>query len=966
MQPPLKKTTLSSRGRLSEVAKPLFAGRGYKAPSSADIYRLVRWVCLFLLGLAGISQAQTNSSTSSTTTIVAESSGSCVDVNGGSSQVGLGIDQWTCSGTSNQSFRFTATSGGSYTIQPQNDNLCLDAGSGSVTTAVQVVQNTCSGGPTQQWKVNPNSDGSFAIMTTNGIGCLDVFAGRKENGTIVTTFACHGSNNESFRMSGFKPASSTSPSTPPATPPSTPPSSPSGTTSAPPPSPTPTSSGAGPKILNAPSNVRAGDIIYIQGTNFDPTAQVWIGGTGGSSAQQLALVNRVGTEWMAAQIPQTWTGAMVMWVSNSSGVSNSIKLNGAVPLNLDALQLVPGGAFKVLGRNLLMPGYTPSVTVNGQAATINVSASNENMLDVTAPRSIGPSSNAVIMVANGNGTGPAELDRHIAVVPGSGDRFGLGIGWAAGFTFSGRTITVSTPCNGSQDDSGNIQNSINSAANGGGVVQLPSGTCLLGNSLTMKSNVVLQGAGKDSTILKYQSNYPIYSQGSDLVGLRNFTLVNGGTAIEGLIWKQNTRSFFQNIKIESGVSRQLYLTGNQNFIVTQTDFVQGGSVGGQNPYLFSDCSGFVFSGNTSISVDGSPTFESVHDALIIGNHFTRNAVNQYESVIITTHQFVMGFAYRIAIMGNTFDVLNGPITNVNRNDGETLLTEGGGGNRTENIGMVASATADTITDPNNTINVNPFGTGLPENYGVAIVSGTGAGQSRDVIGYSNNTIQVDHPWDVIPDSTSHYATFVWGLEKALIEGNTMIGNPRGVWLYQAAVRDVDIGGNTITNGGGIFIRSFESQEIKQFDPIYDVRVTHNRISNSDGLWMSYIIAVFVNKDQTNFGIADLGVEIRNNSLTANTPNVTSQVEDYASLEGFMSLMRSETSGGSQLSSTPMLLGTIFQADQCLNCTTPFIRGTGDYGATFVNNMPASNLPNFPSDWQTLGSGIVGSVASVIH
>ena len=82
--------------------------------------------------------------------------------------------------------------------------------------------------------------------------------------------------------------------------------------------------------------------------------------------------------------------------------------------------------------------------------------------------------------------------------------------------------------------------------------------------------------------------------------------------------------------------------------------------------------------------------------------------------------------------------------------------------------MVASATADTITDPNNTINVNPFGTGLPENYGVAIVSGTGAGQSRDVISYSNYTMQVDHPWDVIPDSTSHYATFVWGLEKALI------------------------------------------------------------------------------------------------------------------------------------------------------------------------------------------------------
>jgi hypothetical protein len=667
---------------------------------------------------------------------------------------------------------------------------------------------------------------------------------------------------------------------------------------------------------------------------------------------------------MAAQIPQELTCAMIMWVSNSAGASSPIKLNGAVPLNLDALQLVPGGAFKVLGQNLLMPGFSPSVTVNGQAATIDLSSSNENMVDVTAPLSIAPTSAAVIMVDNGNGTGPAQLDRPITVVPGSGDPFALGVGWAAGFTFSGRTIAVSTPCNGSQDDSRNIQNSIDFAASGGGVVQLPSGTCLLANSLSMRSNVVLQGAGKNNTILKYKSNYPIYSQGSDLVGLRNFTLMNGGTAPEGLIWKQNTRSFFQNIKVESGVSRQLYLTGNQNFIVTQTDFVQGGSLGGQNPYLFSDCSGFVFSGNTSTSVDGSPTFESVHDALIIGNHFTRNAVNQNEAVIVITHQFVMDFAYRIAIIGNTFDVFNGPVTNLKRNDGETLFTEGGG-NRMENIGTVASATPTTVVIPQSNVDVSALRSRLPANYGVAIVSGTGAGQSRDLIGYSNNTMQVDRPWDVIPDSTSHYATFVWGLENALIARNTLIDNPRGIWLYQAAIRNVDIVGNTITNGGGIFIRSFESQEFKQFDPIYNVHVSDNRISNSDGVWMSYIDVILANKDQFNFGTAATGVEVRNNILTANLRNVKSTSEDYADREGFTTLMRSETAGG-ELTSIPMLLGTIFQTNRCLNCTTAFVIGTGDYGTVLANNQPPTSSPNFLEDWKTMGSARPGSISSVVQ
>ncbi len=109
-----------------------------------------------------------------------------------------------------------------------------------------------------------------------------------------------------------------------------------------------------PSILNVSSDVRPGDIISIQGAHFDMTSRVWLRGANGGVATQLAVVNQLGDEWLAAQIPQEWAGAMIMWVSNSAGASSSIKLNGAVPLNLDALQLVPGGAFKVLGQNLLM------------------------------------------------------------------------------------------------------------------------------------------------------------------------------------------------------------------------------------------------------------------------------------------------------------------------------------------------------------------------------------------------------------------------------------------------------------------------------------------------------------------------------------------------------------------------------------------------------------------------------------
>ena len=77
----------------------------------------------------------------------------------------------------------------------------------------------------------------------------------------------------------------------------------------------------------------------------------------------------------------------------------------------------------------------------------------------------------------------------------------------------------------------------------------------------------------------------------------------------------------------------------------------------------------------------------------------------------------------------------------------------------------------------------------------------------------------------------------------------------------------------------------------------------------------------------------------------------------------MDLMRSETSGG-QLTSTPMVLGTVFKGNQCINCSTPFIIGTGDYGTVLFGNTPPPSSANSITDWQTLGTSIGGSIGTV--
>lgn len=685
-----------------------------------------------------------------------------------------------------------------------------------------------------------------------------------------------------------------------------------------------------PVIFNVPLSARPGDIVGLQGENFGDAPVVTLMGNGGDSTSlnKLEVVNSFGTGWVSFKIPATATGALIVQVSNGAATSAPIVLNGAHAYHLDALQIVPRGSFRLFGRNLLLPGFTPVVTVDGLPAVVDARASNEHMLMVTAPRGVRAGGKAAISVDNGNGTGPVLLDREIEVAAGRGDPFALGVGWGAGFSAIAAKVVLASSdarlaskvvCNGLVDDTPAIQAAIDLVAAGGGVLQLPPGTCRLAGSLKLKSRVVLQGAGKNRTVIRYEANYPLWGRGLDLAGVRNLTLINTRGRIESPLLQNSTRVFFQNLKFVLDGGIQMFLTNNNNFVILDTDFIQPKNPDDSGPYTLGGSGGLVFFGNTTTFANGSPTFSRVHDAYIARNRFTRDARDNQNSTGVI-HSLVMDFAHRIAITNNTFDVLGGPIVNKVRNDGETLLTEGGGARRTENLGTVASATAMTLSDPGNTINVTPFeGRSFPENYGVAVVGGKGAGQSRRVTAYSQGTLTVDKPWDVVPDTSSRYATFVWGLEKSLIKANTLMQNPRGIWLYQTAIRDVDIVGNVIHEGGGIYLRSAQNIKDRLFVPIYGVRIANNTIANVTREWTSYINVTFVRMDASDFGIGTIGIEVRNNEIKANTPNLVLSREESGGVEGYLNLMRFEGQTQGQSKTQTRLLGTIFQNNQCIGC-----------------------------------------------
>jgi hypothetical protein len=696
-----------------------------------------------------------------------------------------------------------------------------------------------------------------------------------------------------------------------------------------------------PIIFNAPLSARPGDIVGLQGENFGNEPVVTLVGKNGEAPTALPLVNKFETGWVSARIPETATGALVVQVSNGAATSAPVKLNAARAYHLDALQIVPGGAFRIFGRSLLLPGAVPTVMVDGLAAAVNVRASDEHMLKVIAPKGLRATAKAVIAVDNGNGTGPSVLDRQIDVAAGSGDPFALGVGWGAGFSSIASKPAHKVTCSGVVDDAPAVQSAMDMlAASGGGVLQLPSGTCRFASSLKLVSRVVLQGAGKDRTVIKYEASYPLAGIGLDLAGVRDLTLKNVRGRIESPRLQESTRVFFQNVRFDLAGGIQMFLTGNKNFVVTGSDFIQPKNLDDNGPYYLGACSGLYFARNKTVFANGSPTFARVHDAFVSDNHFTRDARDNQNSKGVI-HSFAMDFAHRIAVVGNTFDVIGGPIANKTRNDGETLLTEGGGPRRTENVGTVVGATATTLSDPGNQINVMPFlpysKKVIPENYGVAIVGGKGAGQSRRVTAYAAGTMTVDRAWDVVPDTSSRYATFVWGLEKSLIKGNTLTQNPRGIWLYTTAVREVDIVGNVISEGGGIYVRSAQNLKKKMFVPIYGVRIAGNTIKNTTRNWTSYINVIFVRMDATDFGPGIIGVDVKDNMIEANSPNLKLPHEDSGGAEGYMNLMRFEGQTQAMFKDQTRLLGTIFQNNKCINCEPGIIVRDGAKGTVQDGN-----------------------------
>lgn len=101
----------------------------------------------------------------------------CLDVTGGPAATGNGvpIEQWTCTGQSNQSWTAKDMGGYKYEFIASNSGKCLSIAGGNSTSGTPIQQADCTGQPNQLWTIQSIQARQFKVISVlNNGNCLSV------------------------------------------------------------------------------------------------------------------------------------------------------------------------------------------------------------------------------------------------------------------------------------------------------------------------------------------------------------------------------------------------------------------------------------------------------------------------------------------------------------------------------------------------------------------------------------------------------------------------------------------------------------------------------------------------------------------------------------------------------------------------------------------------------------------------
>jgi hypothetical protein len=144
------------------------------------------------------------SSASAATTVVAQHSSKCLDVRGGpqATNDGAPLEQWTCTGASNQSWTFNDTGAGLFEAVASNSGKCMEAAGGGTADGTAIQQATCNRQPRQLWRLHEAGAGVFEIVHVASGRCLDITGGPQAtaDGALAELWRCTGAANQAWAL----------------------------------------------------------------------------------------------------------------------------------------------------------------------------------------------------------------------------------------------------------------------------------------------------------------------------------------------------------------------------------------------------------------------------------------------------------------------------------------------------------------------------------------------------------------------------------------------------------------------------------------------------------------------------------------------------------------------------------------------------------------------------------------------
>lgn len=672
-----------------------------------------------------------------------------------------------------------------------------------------------------------------------------------------------------------------------------------------------------PVIINISDAVKPGKTFRINGDGFNDNDSLKVFLKANSDGRIIEKPNgnfvtapviqkdRNGQFLVAIMPENIRPGVYTVWVKNEKGLSKPVVLNKARPLFISEREVFKGLYIEISGRNFDAAefGFQSTTKVrlhDGNNKTYLLPVKDINPYYLKFQINNEPVGKYYVEVSNDGGVNWSRLQngQQLTVLPEPGknvadyDPLNMGVAWASHFKWSQKYNVPFS--DGHADMTSVVQSLINkAAASGGGIVYFSEGTYNI-SKLNLAENVVLMGKSKSSTIIQYAG------KDKDFITCAGTAIHNGHVGLARLsivvpsAIKERPDVFINlgQAAVWEAVTSLPKRTAKEMFVVDvdiRYDFTETlkefrglpvSSIGSERLYISGcDFKGFHLESHNYVSnyvTVKNNRFEFAQGVFIYtGNYLflENNTITGHTEINREKHGFMIranAYAYNntVAHTGSSEDPLN-----ENWNDGEALCNEIPGG--AHNFGYISGATSNTVQIGKT---FGPFTVPEISIYGersVMIVHGKGLGQYRRVknIDTVSRTISIESNWDIVPDSTSRF-TLLDANDNITYYKNTIIDNPKGIWLFGNSI-DCVVADNTSIDCDGVFIWSclYTNDETAQyyFVPNYFNRVTGNIINGVSRKSRRAGIGDNATREGISngayFGVANYANEFRNNYIS---------------------------------------------------------------------------------------------------